>query len=178
VTNAKKSTLEQTTGDSATNALEDLSQQPDDLQAKSEATKNRRQLTGLVTQIRRNGRLLKYRGPGQKNKSRRRSLFPLFRHSPEFRDILKYFIEPVIAYDTMKHKDPTTGAERQTNITAALDVFFGTKVRDIVPAIVFNSFKMPGMVWNPDDGTFRPPTVNDILSNESIANPAVLFLFS
>lgn len=159
--NAIKNISEQTMEDSATSVSEDLLLPQDDSQPKSEAARKRKQLREHITKIRRNGRLLKYRNPNMKSPWKFYKMFPTNRNSPEFRMILKYFIEPLAADPTFQTIDAETGAVNDLPLKEKLDIIFCAKTRDIIPAVFMETVKMPGKVWNPNDGTFRWPTTSE-----------------
>lgn len=79
------------------------------------------------------------------------TLLPLVRNSPEFRDIVKYFIEPLADATCL------SGFSMQRK----LDIIFGSEHRDVVPAVAIARFVMPGAVWNSEDGSFRAPTTSE-----------------
>lgn len=118
-----------------------------------------------VTEIRRKGKIAKYkpRVKGSKleviKKRRRRGgqafFMPLEGQSQAFKKIQKHFIEPIVRSSLWSEN---------MSIKDRLEVLFNTNTRDIVPAIVTQDFKMPGVVLDPKATTLtrtRPPLVSE-----------------
>lgn len=119
----------------------------------------KKQFHERVTEIRRKGKLAKYK-PRVKDetlqaiKKRRKQgrppfFFPQDRESKDFKLIQKYFIEPLVRLQDW--------AENMS-IKDRLDIIFNVHTRDIVPAIVTEDLIMPGLVLDTERLVkFRPP---------------------
>lgn len=114
-----------------------------------------------IKQIRRKKRIAKYRphhkaeprgklNLAKKQEGRPLLLFPSIKNSPEFRNILKWFIMPLIDLQQFY----------EIPIEQRLDVIFCTATRDIVPAVCIDEVRMPGQV-KLEDGSFRFPTTSE-----------------
>lgn len=116
-----------------------------------------------VTEIRRKGKLTKYkprvreaklRSIVERRKQGRPSyFFPMDRDSQDFKAIQKLFIEPIIRCPDWSE---------DISIKDRLDIIFCVNTRDIVPAIVLTDIMMPGRVIDLEKSTiFRPPTTSE-----------------
>lgn len=112
-----------------------------------------------VTEIRRKGRLAKYKpklSPTKiesiqynKRNGRPASFLPMPRESEAFNRIQKYFIEPLI-------RSPHWSEE--ITLKERLEIIFNVNSRDIVPAICREDIKMPGKVLDTDRASkYREP---------------------
>jgi hypothetical protein len=84
-----------------------------------------------------------------KERGRPRGLIPTLNSSYSFRQLLRYFIAPLV-----NAMDLGSDPDQKMTLEERVAFLFGTKHREILMAVAAVDFKMPGLVWvdeNPAD---------------------------